>query len=163
MDSIDFALDYDTDAHSVMQAFWRAERWPGLTGHVTGIDIHHEDEQIQVLTMRVETRGAVAAFRTMRCRQRNRIYYFQPAPPPFLLVHGGWWEINPRAHGCTVLSHHEYRVDTAQATQFASTVLGWDGQGPVAARIGELLRANSRQTMEALRRALQTPAASLAT
>lgn len=155
MDSIEFEIAYAADVATVTDAFWRVERWPELTEHVTGIEIHYEDECIQVLTMKVQTRGSHAAFRTMRCLQGNRIYYFQPAPPPFLLTHGGWWEVAQREQGCAVISRHQFLVEPERATAFATEVLDWDGLGPVAARIGELLRANSRQTMEALRRAMQ--------
>ncbi|GAA0750622.1 hypothetical protein LRH25_19935 [Ideonella azotifigens] len=166
MNTIGLDIAYPVPAAAVMEAFWRAEHWPGLTEHVTGITFHYEDAQCQVLTMAVNSRGSHASFQTMRCRQRNRIYYFQPTPPAFLRMHGGYWEITPTEQGCKAVSHHEFVVNEDEARHFASTVLGWDGQGDVAERIGELLRANSRQTMEALRNALasaQAESAAVAT
>ena len=158
MNNIQLELDYPVPADAAMDAFWRAERWPGLTEHVVGLDILYEDAQCQVLRMHVDSRGSRASFQTLRCRQRDRICYFQPTPPAFLRTHGGYWEIVPTDGGCKVISHHEFQVDDAQARRFAASVLGWDGEGEVADCIGRLLAANSRQTMEALRRSLQAPA-----
>ena len=158
MTTIELEIAYPVPADAVMDAFWRAERWPGLTAHVVGLDIDYEDAQCQVLRMHVDSRGSRASFQSVRCRQRERIYYFQPAPPPFLRVHGGYWEIVPNDGGCKAVSHHEFQVDEAAARRFATDVLGWDGAGDVADCIGRLLAANSRQTMEALRRALQAAA-----
>jgi len=155
MNTIDFAVSYGATPGAVMEAFWRAERWPSVAAHVTGIDMLYEDEQCQVLTMRVNSRGSHATFRTMRLRQRDRILFIQPSPPAFLRAHSGYWDIRPSAAGCVVTSHHDFLVERGEARRFATGVLGWNGRGGVTEPIGELLHANSRQTMEALRDALQ--------
>jgi hypothetical protein len=154
MNIVDLFLEYANSPSEVENAFWRAEAWPNLTEHVVGLQIHYEDSNTQVLTMEVMSKGKYAAFRSIRCKQRGRIYYFQPEPPGFLRQHYGYWEIAPAAGGTLVHSRHYFSVNDAQAIAFASTVLGWDGKGKVADCIGALLQSNSRQTMEALRGSL---------
>jgi hypothetical protein len=151
MNIVDLTLEYANHPSEVENAFWRAEAWPALTEHVTGLRIHYEDNSTQVLTMEVVSRGKHAAFRSIRCKQGARIYYFQPEPPEFLRQHYGYWEIMPAASGTLVHSRHYFSVNDPRAVEFATTVLGWDGKGRVADCIGTLLQSNSRQTMEALR------------
>lgn len=154
METIKFSLYYPTPIEQVDDAYWRAEKWPGLTEHVSGLHIHYEDDVAQVLTMEVNTRGNRASFRSVRYRQRNRIYYFQPSPPPFLTRHYGYWDFKTNGAGTDVTSCHYFDIEEKLAREFAATVLGWDGVGTTASRIGELLKSNSRQTMEALRNSL---------
>jgi hypothetical protein len=162
MHTVDLILEYANPPSEVEHAFWRAEAWPGLTEHVVGLQIHYEDNITQVLTMEVVSKGKHAAFRSIRCKQGQRIYYFQPEPPPFLQQHAGYWEITPSAVGTLVHSRHYFLLNDPQAVAFATTVLGWDGKGSVADCIGTLLQSNSRQTMEALRGSLASRSASQA-
>jgi aromatase len=159
METIDFLLPFAAPASDVAQAFWRAEEWPALTPHVVGIDFHFEDEHTQVLTMKVESRGNRAEFRTVRCRQGDRIYYFQPVPPPFLRSHQGYWEFSATEAGSEVRSRHVFTVHTDEAQRFAARSLGWQGDRRVEECIGALLTANSKQTMEAIRTALRADVA----
>jgi hypothetical protein len=154
MNIVDLTLEYANQPNEVENAFWRAETWPALTEHVTGLQIHYEDGSTQVLTMEVVSKGKHAAFRSIRCKQGQRIYYFQPEPPAFLQQHYGYWEIVPAAGGTLVHSRHYFSVNDPKAVEFATDVLGWDGKGRVAECIGALLQSNSRQTMEALRNSL---------
>ena len=116
MNIVDLTVEYANPPAEVEQAFWRAEVWPELTEHVEGLHIHYEDDNSQILTMEVVSRGKRASFRSIRCRQGSRIYYFQPEPPEFLRQHYGYWEIAPLDEGgCLVHSRHHFAVNDPQA------------------------------------------------
>ena len=149
MRSLRFEIAYDSPAEEVLDAFWDAASWPEVAPHVRAVEIHYEGHGVQVLSMRVVTGGRSDAFRSIRVREGRSIFFFQPAPPPALRRHLGWWRIREAPGGSLVACEHWYQTDPAGARAFLRAA-GTSDRDPDPA-IGEVLTANSRQTMLALR------------
>jgi hypothetical protein len=140
----------------VMQAFWRLEEWPKITRHVNAIDLLFDDENVQVLLMHVDSRGKRDVFKSVRVRQANVIFYFQPVPPPMLRFHRGAWEFDAVPAGTKVTCRHEIVADPLECRKFFfNTGLELEAAAAVA-KLEELIKNNSNQTMEALKRSLET-------
>lgn len=155
--SFQFDVAFDSSPEEVMDAFWDLERWPQVAPHVQAIDIHYEDDSVQVLTMTVETRGRVHAFRSVRIRQESSIFFFQPRPPALLRSHWGWWHVSPSSDGgATVRSEHCLDPVVDEGERFlSSTGIATSSAEEVEERLVDLVRNNSRQTMLALKGRLE--------
>lgn len=156
MKSFAFEVRFETTPEEVVEAFWGLEDWPQIAPHVRGIDMHWEDETVQVLTMRVETRGRLDSFRSVRIRQGDSIFFFQPRPPALLRRHWGWWHVEADGSGTKVISEHWIEPVIGEAERF----LGSIGEKPASSQeveqmLAELIQRNSRQTMLALKRRLE--------
>ena len=140
---------------AVMAAYWRAESWPEFTPHVRRIDIHFEDEDVQVLAMHVDTRGKRDVFKSVRIRQGCAIHYFQPTPPPTLRFHQGRWEFSHAGNDTLVTCHHSMIVDPDGCRNFFAMVgIDLAGQDP-ADRLQEIICNNSNQTMAGIKGRLE--------
>lgn len=151
MERFEFPVDFEVPLEHVLAAFWDPTTWPEIAPHVRGIEMHHADADVQVLTMTVETRGCIDRFKTVRIRLEHAIFYFQPVPPPILRAHHGWWRFAATPRGTTVTSEHVVEVDPARVAERL-------GPAVTVAEVVSLIRNNSLQTMRALQRRLETAA-----
>ena len=151
-----FTVAVDAPVGKVLDAFWRLEDWPAVAPHVRSIEMHFDDDEIQILTMHVETRGHRDAFRTVRVRQGSSIFFFQPRPPALLRRHWGWWHVVGVEMGANVESEHTVEVDPPEAMRFLRSIgIEPASDADVVPRVVEVIRANSRQTMLALKQRLE--------
>ena len=157
MESFSFEVPFDVPTEAVFSAFWNLADWPSVARHVTGIDIHHDRDGVQVLTMQVQTGSRSDSFRSVRVRQESAIFFFQPAPPPALRRHYGWWHVAPDGNGGSVVtSEHWIDVDPEQTRRFLAQIgTAVDSDEEARKELAAVIRNNSRQTMEALRRRLE--------
>jgi aromatase len=161
METFTATLQIAASPERVLDAVWNLERWPLVAPHVQRIDMLYGDDAAQVLIMTVSTRGRIDRFKTVRVRQGNHIFYYQPAPPPMLRVHCGWWICTHSEMGTELVSKHELEIDLERAAATLRT-LGWSAEDAATTRaqVIELLRGNSLQTMNALKRQLEEREAS---
>ena len=159
MNSFHSSVTISRSIAEVMQAFWRLEDWPKITAHVRAIDLLFDDENVQVLLMHVDSRGKRDVFKSVRVRQANVIFYFQPVPPPAVKFHRGAWEFDAVPTGTRVTCRHEIIADPIGCHQFfLNTGLELEANA-VVSKLEELIKNNSNQTMEALKRSLELVAA----
>lgn len=139
----------------VLDAYWRLERWPEVAPHVVGIELLYDDDNAQVLVMTVNTRGRIDAFKSVRVREGNVIRYIQPRPPRILQHHHGSWTFEAHDGGTRVVSTHAIEVDIVNAADVLRSigVPSEEVEGPAA--IERIIRANSLQTMRALKERLE--------
>ena len=142
----------------VMNAFWRLETWPTFTRHVRQIDIHYEDDNVQILSMHVESRGKRDVFKSARIRQPGVIHYFQPTPPPTLRFHRGSWEFAETDGGTRVTCHHSIVVNPSGCQQFFLATGKVVSESEAADELEILIRHNSNETMNAVKRQLELAA-----
>jgi hypothetical protein len=162
MRSFRFEVRFDRPVEEVVEAFWKLEDWPQVAPHVRGIDLHWQDETVQVLTMQVETRGRLDGFRSVRIRQDDSIFFFQPRPPALLRRHWGWWHVAAEGGGARVVSEHWIEPMPAEAERFLrSTGAEPAGDAEVERQLVGLIHHNSRQTMLALKHRLEAAATEL--
>lgn len=151
MESFEFDISVAADLSEVLEAFWKLENWPEVAQHVREIEIHYGDENVQVLTMHVVTKGRYDKFKSVRMKQDNAIYYLQPKPPPILHRHNGSWQFKAEAGRTVVTSRHFVEINTSEAAAFLRqanlTTDGFDTHDQIKA----LIRNNSLQTMLALK------------
>lgn len=156
METFEFSVSIETEGERVLRAFWNLEDWPSVAPHVRNIDMHYCDNNVQVLTMHVSTRGRLDSFKSVRFKQGNSIFYFQPTPPPILRSHNGAWHFTPGLGNTVVTSRHFIEVDVEAAALFLA---GVDAAPPTteAARrqVQALIHNNSLQTMLALKERLE--------
>lgn len=139
----------------VLDAYWRLERWPEVAPHVVGIELLHNDDDAQVLVMTVDTRGRIDRFKSVRVREGNVIRYIQPRPPRILQHHHGSWTFEAHDDGTRVVSTHTIEVDIANAADVLRSIGVPFEEGEVPAAIERIIRANSLQTMRALKERLE--------
>jgi aromatase len=147
----------------VMNAFWRLETWPTFTRHVRQIDIHYEDNNVQVLSMHVDSRGKRDVFKSVRIRQAGVIHYFQPTPPPTLRFHRGSWEFAQTGSGTRVTCRHSIAVEPAGCQQFFLAIGKVMSESEAADELEVLIRYNSNETMNAVKLKLEQATETVAT
>lgn len=156
METISFELDIGRTVPVVMDKFWAAERWPEVAPHVKNVEIHFSDDNVQVLSMTVQTGDRQDVFKTVRIRQPDGIFYFQPRPPALLRRHCGWWEMRPNGSRTVLVSRHELEIDLPAAERFlAQARVPVEGDEAVKAAVRELIRRNSYQTVLGVKRRLE--------
>lgn len=156
MEAFEFNVEIDADINRVRAAFWDLDDWPAIAPHVRAIEMLYSDDNVQVLMMHVATKKRLDKFKSVRVKQKDTIFYFQPTPPPILNRHEGSWRLAAHPSGTTVTSQHSIDVNVEAADAF----LGETGDAPEDAdetrrRIQDLIRNNSLQTMLALKRRLE--------
>lgn len=158
METFEFSVEVGAEPERVLRAFWELEDWPSVAPHVREIVVHYGDENAQVLTMHVLTRGRHDRFKSVRYKQRDTIYYFQPDPPPILNSHHGCWRVTrDEGGGSVVTSRHTIDVNV----EAAAGALGSMGERPgggddeTRKQVQALIRNNSLQTMLALKARLE--------
>jgi aromatase len=156
MEVFEFAIQIKTDLAAVGKAFWDLEEWTKVAPHVREIEMLYRDENVQVLLMHVVTKNHHDKFKSVRYKQGNTIYYFQPTPPPILNAHRGFWRFEENEEGVSVISCHEIDVNVEGANAFLRNT----GVEPVDAadtqrKIRNLITNNSLQTMNALKERLE--------
>lgn len=155
---IDFEIEVGIEVplERVFEGFWDPKRWPEVADHVKKIDTHFEDDLTQVLTMRVETRGRMDSFRTVRIRHDDSIFYYQPQPPVMLREHYGWWQFTRTSEGTIVTSRHVVSVNHETAGDVLKS-MGITANGPSEAEdaIRDIIEGNSATTMQAVKNALE--------
>lgn len=157
MKVFEFAIKIKSNLAHVSEAFWDLERWPNVANHVRKIELLHSDENVQVLIMYVVTKNHHDKFKSVRYRQGNTIYYFQPSPPPILNAHRGFWRFTQDAEdSVSVISCHEIDVNVENANRFLSNT-GFVPQNAEETkyRIQEIITNNSLQTMNALKERIE--------
>jgi hypothetical protein len=156
MEHFEFDVSFAADLKCVLDAFWDLEDWPSVAPHVRGIEMHYCDENVQVLTMHVVTKGRHDKFKSLRMRQGNAIYYLQPHPPAILLRHNGSWQFNAGSHETVVTSRHYVEINTVAAEIFLREI-GLEPLDQVSThqQIKTLIHNNSLQTMMALKKRLE--------
>jgi hypothetical protein len=95
----------------VFHCFWRAELWPQLTSHVTGVEMLEEQDCWQRYALHVQVDGKPYVMETRRMAvPPNYISFQQPKPPSFMRTHTGVWrfEENPWSGTIVTVTH---RVD----------------------------------------------------
>jgi hypothetical protein len=157
MGVFEFAVHIKTDLAAVYRAFWELEDWTKVAAHVREIEMLYEDENVQVLLMHVVTRNHHDKFKSVRYRQGDTIYYFQPTPPPILNAHRGFWRFVEDEEGVTVISCHEIDVNIEGANAFLrrTGVEPPENAGETIQKIRSLITNNSLQTMNALKKRLE--------
>lgn len=155
MESVEIRLPVAAEPEAVINAFWRLEEWPSVARHVRRIEMHYGDERVQVLTFHVETRGRLDAFQSVRFRQGNTIYFFQPSPPPILNRHHGSWRIKPSENGALIISSHALDINVKAAATFLKLPRE-AGAYTIRRGIRQIIRNNSLQTMGALKARLES-------
>jgi|SRR6185295_644125 len=157
MEKIEFSIEIGAPPERVLREFWELADWPSVAPHVQGIDMHYEDDRIQVLTMRVATGLRQDSFKSVRIRQAEDIFFFQPDPPPALRRHHGWWRLSPLEGAATrVTSEHWVEIDPEPAALFLEGVGIRTAEGePIEAALRAILHRNSLQTMLALKARLE--------
>lgn len=156
METFEINVEYDAEPDRVMAAFWDLEDWPAVAPHVRAIDMLYGDDQAQVLIMQVATKQKLDAFKSVRIKQRDTIFYFQPAPPPLLRTHYGSWRFVATTNGTTVISQHTVDINTDAARSFLGNVeVQVQDAGGVQQQVINLIRNNSLQTMLALKKRLE--------
>jgi hypothetical protein len=156
MTRFDFDVAFAAPASRVFDAFWELADWTTVAPHVKAIELHYQDPDVQVLTMRVETRGRLDGFRSVRVRQGDSIFFVQPRPPALLRRHWGWWHVRGNGAAASVRSEHWIEPEPAAAARF----LRETGDAPASAeeverQLVDLIRNNSLQTMLALKSRLE--------
>lgn len=156
MESFELDVSFAVDLQRVLQAFWDLEDWPSLTAHVRKIEMHYCDENVQVLTMHVVTKGQHDRFKSVRMKQGNAIYYLQPDPPPILRRHNGSWQFNTGPDGTIVTSRHFVEINTDVAAAFIHEAgLPAGNSTTTHQQIKNIICNNSLQTMLALKKRLE--------
>src|ERR1044072_1264444 len=156
MSKFEVKVEIASDIETVMKAFWELEDWPSVAKHVRAINMIYADENVQVLNMHVETRNHHDIFKSVRYRDDNNIYFFQPAPPPILNRHWGSWKFTAAGAWVTVTSFHDMDVDlTGSAAFLSQTGIDAVDSDEVLKKITELIENNSLQTMNALKNRLE--------
>jgi aromatase len=157
MQVFDFDVKICADLETVRGEFWSLRSWPEIAPHVRKIDMHFDDGQVQVLTMTVDTRGQIDAFKTVRVRRGNAIHYIQPAPPPTLRSHEGSWLFKPAPDGTIVTSQHRIDVCLDIAGQFLERTGAKPGSDEeIRERLALIIQNNSLQTMLALKMRIES-------
>jgi aromatase len=156
MEVFEFAIRIKTDLAAVSKAFWDLDEWTKVAPHVREIEMLYADENVQVLLMHVVTKNHHDKFKSVRYKQGNTIYYFQPTPPPILNAHRGFWRFAEDEEGVSVISCHEIDVNVEGADAFLRNT-GAEPQNAedTKQKIQNLIRNNSLQTMNALRERLE--------
>ncbi len=156
MENFEFDVSFAADLRRVLKAFWELEDWPSMAAHVREIEMHYADDNVQVLTMHVVTKGRHDRFKSVRMKQANTIYYLQPSPPPILRRHNGSWQFNEGVGGTVVTSRHFVEIETeAAATFLRQAGIPADDDDDTHQQIKTLIRNNSLQTMLALKKRLE--------
>jgi hypothetical protein len=102
----------------VFHCFWRAELWPKLTSHVTGIEIVQEKDGWQHYAMEVESDGKKYAMETTRIAvPPHAIAFHQPKPPAFMRAHTGVWDFEENGLETRVKVTHRVDVDDEKAME----------------------------------------------
>lgn len=103
----------------VYRALFDMRDWPNRLPHVQAIDVLYDDGQYQEFRMDVQSRDGILKVRSIRnCRGPDRIDFFQPEPPDFLLHHAGGWHLQETEEGfCRVTATHHWnpKPDAGQA------------------------------------------------
>ena len=155
MKAFDLHVDVAVPPELVMDAYWRLQDWPSVAPHVERIEMHFEDDNVQVLTMHVVTKGRLDRFKSVRVRKHDTIYYFQPTPPPILNHHHGNWRIAEMPHGTRVTSSHTIGVNPEPAVAFLAAAGVAATAEDCTEYIAKIIENNSLQTMTALRDRLE--------
>lgn len=156
MESVEFSIEIGAPLERVLRDFWELADWPSIAPHVQAIDMHYEDGSVQVLTMHVATGQRQDSFQSVRIRQPEAIFFFQPHPPPALRLHYGWWRLSAAGEATRVTSEHWVEIDPEPAARFLEAVGTWrEGGEPVATALCGILHHNSLQTMLALKARLE--------
>jgi hypothetical protein len=156
MEVFDFAIQIKTDLAAVTKAFWDLEDWTKVAPHVREIEMLYADENVQVLMMHVVTKNHHDKFKSVRYRQGNTIYYFQPTPPPILNAHRGFWRFVEDEQYVSVISCHEIDVNVERANTFLrGTGAEQTDAADTRQKIQNLITNNSLQTMNALKERLE--------
>ncbi|MCB1058398.1 MAG: hypothetical protein KDD11_23090 [Acidobacteria bacterium] len=157
MDQVAFFIDIAAPLDRVHDAFWRLEDWPAVAPHVKKIEMLYENDAVQVLVMHVETGARSDRFMSVRVRQGNDIFYFQPTPPPALRQHFGWWRLEASNGSTRVASDHSLDIHLERAAQFLrSAGIEAEGDEAVRERFRQVIHHNSEQTMSALKARLES-------
>ncbi|HET7216367.1 MAG TPA: SRPBCC family protein [Terriglobia bacterium] len=102
----------------VFHCFWRAELWPRLTSHVTGVEIVQEQDGWQRYAMEVQSDGKKYAMETERISVTpHAIAFHQPKPPGFMRAHTGVWSFEENGSGTKVKVTHRVDVDDEKALE----------------------------------------------
>jgi aromatase len=93
---------------------------------------------------------------SVRIRQGNDIFYFQPTPPPAMHQHFGWWRLSQHNGTTSVASDHSLEINLERAAEFLRTAgIEAEGDDQVRQRFCEVIHHNSKQTMMALKARLE--------
>lgn len=116
--------------------------WPWLLPHCNSMEMLYEDPTHQEFRMQVRVGEGDESIRSIRVLAKDRIDYFQPAPPPALSEHIGSWTVSEVDGGVEVVSWH----GVALARGYWSHI-------PIAEakrKVEEAINANSVATMRAI-------------
>lgn len=148
-------LDIDGDVDAVYDVLYRADRWPEVLPHVSGLQLETAatasgGADVQTMTMdTVAPDGAAHTTRSVRlCFPGERIVYKQTRPPRGLLGHCGEWSLSRGPNGTRVTASHHVAVDPVAIGEVVGT-----GTGLAEAReaVRRALGGNSRKTLLAAR------------
>lgn len=156
MRSFTTEVEYNAGLDEVMSTYWQADTWPQVAEHVRGLDIEFEEGNVQVLNMKVLTRGRLDSFKSVRTRHENSIFYIQPTPPTLLEKHFGWWRFEIRDGKTVVVSEHCVEVALEPARRFLEASGGQpQSDVEVEDELQKIITNNSLQTMRVLKNRLE--------
>jgi aromatase len=116
--------------------------WPWLLPHCDSIEMLYDDQKHQEFRMEVRVGDGHESIRSIRMLGEDRIDYFQPAPPPALSEHIGWWTVREVEGGVEVVSWHG--VVLAPGYWLAIPI------AEAKAKVEAAINANSVATMRAI-------------
>jgi hypothetical protein len=154
--SFEFNVDIAATPSEVQSVFWDLKSWPSVAPHVRAMHVHYDDGVVQVVTMDVLTRGHETSFKSVRLRGKNSIMYIQPEPPPALTLHKGSWTFLDGSKGTTVICRHDIEVNTEPARAFLAAANLDVPRGQVEEVMEQVIRSNSLQTIQALKKKVET-------
>ncbi len=135
----------DADKADILEILWRAEKWPEVLPHCSGMEVNYDDGFNQELVMTVDVNNEKEVIRTVRHRRSNySIEYFQPSPPPALKIHTGEWVLEEKEYGVRVSSLHRVVLNK----EGVSNLWGDISEDDAYARVKTAINNNSMQTLE---------------
>ena len=155
MRSFEFNVEIAAPSPEVQRVFWDLKTWPSIAPHVRAMHIHYDDGVVQIVTMDVLTRGYETSFKSVRLRGKNDITYMQPEPPPALTLHRGSWTFLDDPKGTVVICRHDIEVNEEPARAFLAAANMDAASGQVEELTELVIRSNSLQTMQALKKNLE--------
>lgn len=105
-------IDISATPKDLYNALYQMRDWPKYLPHVKKIDVIFDDGQYQEFWMRVDSPKGELNVLSMRNCKNNKIIFYQPRPPDFLLHHAGCWNFIPLDNNkCRLKTFHTWDIN----------------------------------------------------